>query len=152
MDEALPSYEKERPHWMQDLPGHGVPCTVETARSSCPSSGPYRGPVQQSLFPKPIASTDFKTARSSVTDPVASRRRSHFMKHWWLEVAACVISILSLIAIIVTLQPHQNKPLPQWPYNISVNSLISVYVVVLKASALLVIAEGLGKQEEASWG
>jgi len=49
-----------------------------------------------------------------------------------------------LIAIIITLRPHQDKPLPQWPYNISVNSLISIYVVILKGAVLLVTAEGLG--------
>ena len=68
----------------------------------------------------------------------------HFLRHWWLEIGACFLFLISLIAIIVTLYPYQGKPLPQWPYQISINSVISVYVVVLKASIVFVIAEGLG--------
>ena len=47
--------------------------------------------------------------------------------------------------MVGTLQPHQGKPLPQWPYQISVNTLISIYAVVLKVTVLLVTAEGLGQ-------
>src|SRR5277367_1653535 len=62
-----------------------------------------------------------------------------------MEIGACVLIIAALFAIIATLYPHQNKPLPQWPYSISVNTLRSVYVVVLKTSVALVAAEGLGQ-------
>ena len=47
-------------------------------------------------------------------------------------------------AIMVTVYPYQDRSLPQWPYNLSINSLVSIYGVVLKAAILLVLAEGLG--------
>lgn len=65
--------------------------------------------------------------------------------NWWQEVTACLLSTVALLAIIATLRPHQDKPLPQWPYLISINSLLSIYVTILKAAALLVIAEGLSQ-------
>ena len=51
----------------------------------------------------------------------------------------------SLVAIIATVQPHQGKPLPQCPPKISVNTMISIYVVVLKGTIMLVVTEGLGQ-------
>lgn len=72
-------------------------------------------------------------------------RRAHILKDWWLESGACFLLLGALVAVIATLYPHQGKPLPQWPYRISVNTLISIYLVVLKGSVLLVTAEGLGQ-------
>lgn len=60
---------------------------------------------------------------------------------WWVEAAACFLSMVALSSFGATLYPHQYKPLPQWLYNISVNSLISIYVIVLKAMILFVITE-----------
>ena len=67
------------------------------------------------------------------------------LTNWWQELTACLLSVVALLAIIATLRPHQNKPLPQWPYLVSVNSLLSIYVTILKAAVLLVIAEGLSQ-------
>ena len=69
---------------------------------------------------------------------------------WWLEALSCLLFLLALVAIVVTIYPHQGRPLPQWPYNISVNSLIAIYAVILKATMLLVVAEGLS-QLKWSW-
>jgi hypothetical protein len=42
----------------------------------------------------------------------------------------------------VTVYPYRDRPLPQWPYSLSINSLISVYAVILKAAILLILAQG----------
>ena len=80
-----------------------------------------------------------------VQTPKGSGRQRHIVKDWWMEIGTCVLSVVTLVAVIGTLQPHQGKPLPQWPYHISVNALISIYVLMLKAAILLVTAEGLGQ-------
>jgi hypothetical protein len=41
--------------------------------------------------------------------------------------------------------------LPQWPYSLSINSLISIYVVILKAAMLLVLAQGKAFKPIAYW-
>jgi len=71
--------------------------------------------------------------------------RSPILKYWWLEIGACFLFLIILVAIVATLYPHQGKPLPQWPYHLSVNTVISIYVVILKSTILLVAAEGLGQ-------
>ncbi|KAI4160603.1 MAG: hypothetical protein LQ342_005624 [Letrouitia transgressa] len=78
-----------------------------------------------------------------------TRRRSvhgyNILGIWWVEAAACTLSMVALFAFVATPYPHQNRPLPQWPYNISVNSLISIYVIILKAMVLFVITEGMSQ-------
>jgi len=64
---------------------------------------------------------------------------------WWLELLSCLIVIGMLFAVVGTLSPHQGKPLPQWPYNLSINTVISIYFIVIKAAMLLVLSEGLGQ-------
>ena len=66
-------------------------------------------------------------------------------KPWWLEIGACILFLVFLGALTATLHPHQGKPLPDWPYHLSVNNLISIYVVVLKSTMLLVTTEGLAQ-------
>ena len=71
--------------------------------------------------------------------------KSHIFKNWWLEIGACFLFLVSIGAVIATLHPHQGKPLPKWPYHLSVNTVISIYVVILKSTILLVATEGLGQ-------
>ncbi len=66
---------------------------------------------------------------------------------WWLELLCCVLFISALVAVVVTIRPYEGRPLPQWSYHLSINSLISIYVVILKVAMLLVAAEGLSQLE-----
>ncbi|QKX62390.1 uncharacterized protein TRUGW13939_09549 [Talaromyces rugulosus] len=52
--------------------------------------------------------------------------------------------------MVVTLYPHQNKPIPQWPFQISINTLLSIYGFVLKLAIPVVVASCLG-QLQWSW-
>ena len=61
---------------------------------------------------------------------------------WKWEVPSCILSVLSLIAITVILYAYNGRPLPKWPYKITINALISVLTTVLKASMLVVVTEG----------
>ena len=65
-----------------------------------------------------------------------------FSNPWMVEVLSCLLASTALAAIIITLVVHQGKPLPQWPHLISINSLLAIFTVILKASLLLPVAEG----------
>jgi hypothetical protein len=65
-----------------------------------------------------------------------------FLKPWWTELIACVVVLLAIMALVLTLAIHQNQPLPNWPFGISVNSLVSIFVVILKGGMLLILSEG----------
>lgn len=66
----------------------------------------------------------------------------YLLQIWWLEILSVFTMCLSLFAIVITLRLHQDEPLPQWPFAISINALLSVYYTVFKGAMLLVISEG----------
>lgn len=66
---------------------------------------------------------------------------------WNWEIANSAISIIALAATIGTLLSHQDQPLPQWPFHISINALLSIYSVVLKGSATFVIQSCIGQHQ-----
>ncbi|POS73077.1 hypothetical protein DHEL01_v208520 [Diaporthe helianthi] len=47
--------------------------------------------------------------------------------------------------MFATLYPHHGQPLPQWPFKVSTNSLLSVYALVLKAVIAFILASCIGQ-------
>ena len=71
--------------------------------------------------------------------------RIEVLSIWWLELVCCFLSAGAFVAIVVTIWTHEGRPLPDWPYHLNINTLIAIYVVILKAALLLVTAQGLGQ-------
>jgi hypothetical protein len=64
-------------------------------------------------------------------------------RHLWIaEILSYTLALVALAAIVITLALHNNKPLPQWPSLISINSLVAIFTSILKAAMLLPVAEG----------
>ena len=148
------------PHLLVGVEEGILPAPDAAERTGCDRSRENHDPVNFAHFSiprKPVGSiTNAESKALLASSPVGkenhavqtakrSLRQNNICKNWWMEIGACVLSLVTLVAVIGTLQPHQGKPLPQWPYHISVNALISIYVLVLKAAILLVTAEGLGQ-------
>lgn len=76
-----------------------------------------------------------------------SPREDHFSWccDWSSELVACTLVLAIMFAIVGILYPCQDSPLPQLPYNISINSLIAMLIVIIKAGMLFVTAEGLSQ-------
>ena len=141
---------KRHLHRTSEPPRRKVPHHTNTPSSRSPSPVSHLSSLSTGqLLPSiPGENNPNASRHSAAVKAMSIRRRARFLEYWWLEIGACFIFILALVAIIVTLRPHQNKPLPQWPYSISINSLMSIYAVALKATILLVTGEGLGKYTE----
>jgi branched-subunit amino acid transport protein len=77
------------------------------------------------------------------SDP--AQRLPRRLHDWWLEMLSCVVFVGALMAIVGAILPYQDQPLPQWPYHVSVNTLVSILIVIAKAAMLLVVAEGLSQ-------
>lgn len=69
---------------------------------------------------------------------------------WWFELASCVSMLLALAAIIITLAVFDGHPSPSWPYSITVNSLVAVFLVVLKTCLLFPLNEGESLMDQRS--
>lgn len=92
---------------------------------------------QSSLSPRANESS------SSGTLSAWQRLMSMWMYGWTAEVVGCLLSFLSLIAIIIILVLHSGLPLPAWPLGITINALIAVFGVLLKAGMLVPLSEGI---------
>jgi hypothetical protein len=62
---------------------------------------------------------------------------------WQLETLCCFLIIGAMVGTFATISSLDQKPLPQWPKHLSVNTLIAVYGVIIKAAAGFIIAEGI---------
>jgi len=94
------------------------------------------GSMENFEISQPVGRSQDSTLR--LQPEVIHARRAHILKNWWLESGACFLLLGALVAVIATLYPHRGKPLPQWPCRIPVNTLVSIYLVVLKGTVLLV--------------
>ena len=82
---------------------------------------------------------------SKAERPNNTRHFPTWLRDWWLEILCCALFVAAMMAVVGTVLPYQDQPLPQWPYNVSINTLISILAAITKAAMLLVIAEGLSQ-------
>lgn len=88
----------------------------------------------------------------NVEEAKISRKGTKVFHYWWFEYLSCFFVLAALIAIISTLLPHDGKPTPQWPYQTSINTVVAVFINILKFSMILVVAEGLSHRKWAWFG
>lgn len=69
---------------------------------------------------------------------------------WALEVVSSVVAVAALVAIIAVLYAYDGKPMPDWPYGITLNALVSLLSTVMKAAMAFPITEALS-QLKWSW-
>lgn len=94
-------------------------------------------------------------SKADVAPQKASRRQrahsrwSHRATDWWLwELCSLLCSVISLVAIVLVLRLHEGRPLPQWPFSITINSLVSVFATIFSATISVPVAEGIS---QAKW-
>lgn len=61
---------------------------------------------------------------------------------WTADGVGCTLAVISLMAIFITLRLHAHKPIPDWPFGISINALIAIFSVILKAGVALPLSNG----------
>ena len=84
-------------------------------------------------------------AGSGVPGPSQSRRPPGLWSQWWVEILNCILMIGTLCAIIGILYPNQTKPLPDWPFDVSINTAVSILSTGLKTCAVLILTEGISQ-------
>lgn len=63
-----------------------------------------------------------------------------FYDWWLLELSGMILSIAAIAAIVGVLTRYHNQPLREWPYHITINTLISFLNSLAKGAMLLVAA------------
>lgn len=101
-------------------------------------------PASEQQIQKVDGCGTFETTTPILAQKLPASTKNIFIKvwnEWMIEILACGLAMLALIAIVTTLEIHNGRPLPQWPFGISVNALVSVFAVILKASMMLPVSE-----------
>ncbi|CAN9107377.1 unnamed protein product [Alternaria alternata] len=68
-------------------------------------------------------------------------------KGWTAETCSCIFALLSLIGLVLTLMAHQDRPLPDWPQIVSINSIVSLFSMMIRAGVSMVLAEGISQSK-----
>ncbi|KAI0436476.1 hypothetical protein F4803DRAFT_223442 [Xylaria telfairii] len=80
--------------------------------------------------------------------PSILRRSSQWANDRWLfEIGALLISAATLGGIVVTLTLHADRPLPQWPFGITINALVSTLSTISKSALLMALGAAIGQRK-----
>lgn len=127
-----------------------------SSSSSEPSEQTYTTSTGPSGKPQYVQDTPHKAATEShayemlggdASSPGARsshpRRPPGLWSQWWVEILNCILTIGCLCAIIGILYPNQTKTLPDWPFDVSINTAVFILSTGLKTCAVLILTEGI---------
>jgi hypothetical protein len=108
-----------------------------------------RKPLSSQGYDRPELSS-YRPLNTTQKIPESNGARQHlsqpFKKLWhyaWtIELLSLLLAGIALGAIVITLFVHHDKPQPQWPKLISINTLVSIFTAILHAALLVPVAEG----------
>jgi hypothetical protein len=89
-------------------------------------------------------SNNFATGKHS---PSLLQRCLHLAATPWQEILAIVLLLSATFASFATLYPYQDRPLPEWPFGITIGALLSIYSVVLRLAASFLITQCLAQMK-----
>jgi hypothetical protein len=93
-----------------------------------------------------------RAVHTTVSDDSSRKSKRHYctparIRHsrWAAETCSCIFALLSLAGLIATLHAHQDRPLPQWPQLVNINSIISLFSMLIRAGVGVILAEGISQ-------
>lgn len=69
---------------------------------------------------------------------------------WLYEFLAWLISCYCFGGIVITLLTHNGQPIPEWPFDITVNAIVSALSTVMSSALLVPVSNAIG-QAKWSW-
>jgi Protein of unknown function (DUF3176) len=110
--------------------------------SDAAASPPYQPAKKPDESIRQTAGSDGSESKG---EPLEPSKGSSFLSlvysRWLIELLASLVALLALAAIIITLVTHDGRPLPEWPFGISINALVSIFAVILKGTMMVPVAE-----------
>lgn len=105
--------------------------------------------AQNATFSSDKTSTGSKSgtkySRLSSSSKLKNIRVPRKTGSWAWEVVAMLFAIGAVASIIALLARYEGKPLPSWPYEITLNALIAVLTTVANAAMTVPLSSGLGQ-------
>jgi hypothetical protein len=83
--------------------------------------------------------------------PSASSERNtvvRLVQDWWLkELLGLILSVLAFAAIVIILRVFEDHALPDWPFNISLNTFLALFITIATAGVMIAVSEALSQQK-----
>lgn len=100
-------------------------------------------------IPTTTNSSTLQPRAKAASEARAKPSLAQMMMRWWFwELLACIGSLIGVLAIVVFLIYYDHRPQPHWPRSITINTIVSLFAVLVKAPLLLTVAACLG---QAKW-
>lgn len=110
---------------------------------------PATAQAQHAAWNSDHKSTDSKAeTRNSRLSSLGKLRNIRVPKKtgsWTWEVVALLLAVGAVASIIALLARYHGKPLPSWPYEITLNALIAVLTTIANAAMAFPLSSGLGQ-------
>ncbi|KAJ9150436.1 DUF3176 domain-containing protein [Pleurostoma richardsiae] len=108
--------------------------------------------VEDATFPQaPGRSLSWKSSKQSGSTSEKSRlRRISSLKlsktgTWTFEIVSLLVAIGAVASIIAVLAYYDGRPLPEWPWSITINALIAVLTTIANTGMAVPLSNGLGQ-------
>lgn len=127
--------------------GHPEPLVSPLTSNDCTTEDPPDRSSFDSLLilPEPAGPPSVQTAQQvKFCQP---HPRLSTLRTWFLEILNSFLLLIAVSAIVATLYIHDGQPLPQWPFDITINAMLSIYAVVLKASMAFILTSCIGQSQ-----
>lgn len=127
--------------------GHPEPLVSPFARDDCTTEDPPDRSSFDSLLilPEPAGPPSVQTAQQ--VKPCQPHPGLSTLRTWILEILNSFLLLIAVSAIVATLCIHDGQPLPQWPFDITINAMLSIYAVVLNASMAFILTSCIGQSQ-----
>ncbi|TDZ53612.1 hypothetical protein CTRI78_v006863 [Colletotrichum trifolii] len=79
-------------------------------------------------------------------EPSASAPKP-FWSIWWLEILCIVSGFSTLTLILFVLAAHDEKPLPEWPLGITLNTFLAFCTAICKASLMIPVCLAISQTQ-----
>ena len=90
-----------------------------------------------------IRQTSLKSENSLIHRAFANPRT---IREWYLEIIACLGALAGLLAVAIFLSRYHKQRKPDWPAKITLNSVVSIFALMVKACMLYPISECRGRK------
>ncbi|KAK8115760.1 hypothetical protein PG984_012262 [Apiospora sp. TS-2023a] len=141
------------------VPPAPLPESPKAPPSAQPSTPPQAQVPAELAAPVPAQSTAYDSVTASSAESGTPNNalnaekeginRTHENKcrlwQWNIELLMCFLVFTVPLIAFGTLFPFRAKPLPQWPFRITINSLLAVYSTILKAAISFVLSSGIAQ-------
>ncbi|CAG9983269.1 unnamed protein product [Clonostachys byssicola] len=70
---------------------------------------------------------------------------TYYTKAWTPEIIWCLLTIGILIAIVAVLRHFDGKPMPQWPMDLTLNTLLAFLATICRSMTIIPLAEAISQ-------